>query len=116
MSGSGVDESRENGGGVGDARRRKRDAERVRIGKSGRVEADYLSGCTRRVNAVLAMCGGWTAQTFFASDVSGSETCAARALVFAADEDALEQSLAVWPVPPQNRQRLRLLSKRRCRS
>jgi hypothetical protein len=61
VSGSGVDESGENGGSVGDARRRKRDAERVRVRKSGRVEADYLSGCTRRVNAVLAMCGGWTA-------------------------------------------------------
>src|SRR6202789_815808 len=114
MSGSGVDESRKNGGGGRSAPRRKGDAERVRIGKSGRVEADYLSVCTRRVNAVLAMCGGWTAQTFFASEVSGSETCAARALVCAADEDALEQSLAVWPVPPQNRQRL--LSKRHCRS
>ena len=58
MSGAGVDEGGETEGRGGDKRRGKRDTEGVRVGKSGRVESDYLRRCTGRVNAVLSLCGG----------------------------------------------------------
>src|SRR5271154_5561120 len=32
--------------------------ERVGVGKSGSVKADFLHKCTARINAVLRMCGG----------------------------------------------------------
>jgi hypothetical protein len=57
MSRSRVDKSGKSGD--RDQRRDKRYTEGVWIGKSGRVETDYLGGRTRRVNAVLSVYGGW---------------------------------------------------------
>ena len=58
MSGAGVDEGGKMEGRGGDKGRGERDMEGVRVGKSGRVESDYLRRCTGRVNAVLSLCGG----------------------------------------------------------
>ena len=58
MSGTGINESGKFGKEVGDKGRGKGDTEGVGIGKSGRVEADYLRGCTGRSNAVPSLCGG----------------------------------------------------------
>ena len=57
----------------GDGGSSEGDMEGVRIGKSGRVEMNDLSSSTRRINAVLSMCGGLrTAYPFFGSGVSFS--------------------------------------------
>ena len=55
MSGAGVDEGREMDGGGGD---KGRDMEGVWVGKSRRIELDYLQRCTGRVNTVLSLCRG----------------------------------------------------------
>ena len=56
MRRSRVDESGEWDGAIGDKRRSERKAEGTWVGKSGRVEADFLRICTRRFNAVLGKC------------------------------------------------------------
>ena len=55
MGRPGVDECGEK---RGDGRSCERNMEGVRIGKSRRVETNDLSRSTRRINAVLSMCGG----------------------------------------------------------
>ena len=56
MGGPRVDECGKSGSEVGDEGRY---TEGIWIGKSGRVETDYLGFSTRRFNAVLSKCGGW---------------------------------------------------------
>jgi hypothetical protein len=93
MSGAGVNEGGER---VGDEIGSEGDMEGVGVGKSGRVETDNLGIGTRRVNAVLSMCGGLrTAQTFFGSGVSFSLACTARALALEAEDEDFGQLLAV---------------------
>jgi hypothetical protein len=58
MGRPGVDECGERDGRVGNDGRGERKTERIGIGKSGRVETDYLGKCTGGVNAVLRLCGG----------------------------------------------------------
>ena len=55
MGRPGVDEWREKRGDGGSC---EGDMEGVRVGKSRRVETNDLSRSTRRINAVLSMCGG----------------------------------------------------------
>lgn len=98
MSGTGIYESGNAERRVGDKRRRKWNAERVRIRESGRVESDNLGDRTGRVNAVLNRCGGGrTAQTFFESPAGDSFSLAWADLAFAlaAEELALLQFAAV---------------------
>ena len=58
LSGARINKSRKFGKEVGNKGRGKGNMEGVGIGKSGRVEAEYLCGCTGRSNAVLSLCGG----------------------------------------------------------
>jgi hypothetical protein len=58
MSGSRVDESGEAERRVGDVGGSERGSKRIGVRESGRVEADNLGGSTRKVNAVLSLCGG----------------------------------------------------------
>ena len=58
MGGARVDKGGETDGGDGDTGRGERDMEGVQVGKSRRIESDYLQRCTGRVNAVLSLCRG----------------------------------------------------------
>ena len=58
MSGAGINKSRKFRKEVGNKGRGKGNTEGVGIRKSGRVEVEYLCGCTGRSNAVLSLCGG----------------------------------------------------------
>ena len=58
MSGAGINKSRKFRKEVRNKGRGKGNTEGVGIGKSGRIEAEYLRGCTGRSNAVLSLCGG----------------------------------------------------------
>lgn len=90
MSGSGINESGNAERRVGNKWRSEWNAERVRIRESGRVESDYLGGCTGRVNAVPNQCGGLrTAQTFFESPAGDSLSLAWADLAFALDAEEL---------------------------
>jgi hypothetical protein len=101
MGRTGVDKSLKRDG---DGGGRKGDVKGIWVGKSGRVESTLLR-CTVGVNATLKLCGVWRAADYF----FGSSDAEAF-LALAAEELALEHSLATCPPLPQKRQRL--LSKR----
>ena len=68
VSRTGVNKCRNMERRVGNKQRGQGNMERIRIGKSGRVESDNLRKGTERVNAVLRLCGGLgTAQSFFSN-------------------------------------------------
>ena len=58
MSGAGINKSGKFRKEVRDKGRGKGNTKGVGIGKSGRVEADYLCEYTGRSNTVLSLCGG----------------------------------------------------------
>ena len=85
-------------------------AERIRIGKSGRVETKLLGHITE-FNAISGGCGVPEIALYF---FESARRAAAAPLPLAADDVDFVQSFAIWPGAAQNRQSL--LSRRRFRS